>query len=109
MQISNEEAYEKWKANNTDGYGQGILRYAETWANLMEAAVENGAEVKDVAEKLSHEADTEGITGYMYGSAVHILSQCWEHGETLRKWHNKEYDHAGEGVVNPAVLTIKPK
>jgi len=47
-----------------------------------------------------------GITGFMYGCAVNLLSQCWKHGEELRKWHNKEYGHEGDGVVNPAVFTI---
>ena len=42
----------------------------------------------------------------MYGCAVSILSQCWKYGEELRKWHNKEYNYDGDGVVNPAVLTI---
>lgn len=26
--------------------------------------------------------------------------------EELRKWHNKEYNYEGDGVVNPAILTI---
>ena len=54
-------------------------------------------------------ADTEGITGFMYGCAVNILSQCWEYGEVLRKWHNKEYDYEGDGVVNPAIMTVRVK
>ena len=58
------------------------------------------------AEKCSHDADTDGITGFMYGAAVSILSNHWKYGELLRKWHNKEYGHEGDGVVNPAVLTI---
>lgn len=58
----------------------------------------------DNADRLSREADTEGITGFMYGCAVSILSQCWEYGEYLRKWHNKEYDYDGKGVVNPALM-----
>ena len=60
--------------------------------------------IVDNADKLSHEADTEGITGYMYGCAVSILSQCWKYGEYLRKWHNKEYNYDGDGVVNPAIF-----
>ena len=59
------------------------------------------------ADRLSHEADTEGITGFMYGCAVSILSQYWEYGEELRKWHNKEYNYDGKGVVNPAIMTIR--
>lgn len=42
----------------------------------------------------------------MYGCAISILSQCWEYGEFLRKWHNGEYNYDGNGVVNPAVLSI---
>ncbi len=61
----------------------------------------------DIAEKTSHAADNEGITGFMYGCAVSILAHCWKHGEELRKWHNGEYKYDGDGVVNPAILTIK--
>ena len=65
-----------------------------------------GDKIVDIADSTSHEADTEGITGFMYGCAVNALSQLWEYGEELRKWHNKEYNYDGEGVVNPAILTI---
>lgn len=109
MKVKDVQVYEDWKAKNTDPYGAGIFRYAENWANKMEEEIENGAKVKDIADRLSHETDTEGITGYMYGASVGILSQCWEHGEELRKWHNKEYDYEGNGVVNPAVITIQSK
>lgn len=89
MKLKDKEMYENWKAKNTDSYGAGIFRYAEKWANLMEVEIENGASVKDVAERLSHVADTEGITGYMYGASVSILLQCWEHGEDLKEWNKK--------------------
>lgn len=62
--------------------------------------------IVDNAKQLSHEADKEGISRFMYGVAVRILSQCWEYGEFLRKWHNKEYGYDGDGVVNPAVITV---
>lgn len=81
--------------------------------NSLKKKIDEVGEVKKTimenADHLSHEADTEGITGFMYGCAVNILSQCWEHGEELRKWHNKEYDYEGEGVVNPAILTVGKK
>ena len=63
--------------------------------------------IVDNADKLSYEADEEGITGFMYGCAVSILSQCWKYGELFRKWHNGEYNYDGDGVVNPAILRIK--
>lgn len=105
-----EEAYQKGLNNNSDSYGRAVYTFAERWAELMEkdiAEFENATKaITENAEKRSDEADTEGITGFMYGCAVSILSNCWEHGEILRKWHNKEYNYDGDGVVNPAILTI---
>jgi hypothetical protein len=75
----------------------------------MEGGIAAGKEIKDIASETSHLADTEGITGFMYGAAVSILAQCWIHGEELRKWHNGEYNYDGEGTVNPAILTISTK
>jgi hypothetical protein len=109
MKVKDIKVYEDWKAKNIDGYGACIFRYVERWADMMEKEIDNGAKIKDIADKLSHEADTEGITGFMYGASVNILSHCWEHGEELRKWHNKEYEYEGDGVVNPAILIVKAK
>lgn len=98
-----------WEKSNTDSYGGRIISYAKEWAKLMQIELNEGKELKDIAEKTSHEADYDGITGFMYGASVQVLTDCWKHGELLRKWHNKEYNHAGNGVVNPAILTIKTK
>lgn len=103
------EAFTKVKEKNTDEYGAGIVRYAELWARLMQSEIKDGITVAHVAKQASHDADIEGITGFMYGAAVSILSKCWKHGEELRRWHNGEYNHTGDGVVNPAVLTIGKK
>lgn len=108
-----EEKYQKGYNNNLDPYGHGVYTFAERWAELMEKDIEEcgGPTAAAIAnfEKRGHEADTEGITGFMYGCAVSILSDCWEYGEILRKWHNKEYGYEGDGVVNPAILTVSAK
>ena len=106
----------QYAANHDDIYGNGILRFASEWATRMEAALaaDPAKKVEDVAEQCSREADNEGITGFMYGAAVQVLSWCWVHGEKLRRWHNKdiqigdEGDKANEsgGVLNPAILNI---
>ena len=106
-----EQDYKDWLGKNIDPYGRGCFTYAERWAEMMENLIESSTDesmkvIIDNADRLSHEADTEGITGFMYGCAVSILSQCWKYGEELRKWHNKEYNYEGDGVVNPAVMTI---
>ena len=63
-----------------------------------------GETVAAAAERTRFEADTEGITGYMYNCAVAALSAFWQYGEELRCWHNQEYGYSGSGVVNTAVL-----
>jgi hypothetical protein len=109
VKVLDQKVYDDWKEKNSkDLYGAGIFQYVEKWANLMETRIANGELVKDIADETSRQADEGiGITGFMYGCAVSILSQCWEYGEALRKWHNKEYNYEGNGVVNPAILTVK--
>lgn len=109
------DAYDAWKANQSDDYSRAIFRYAEAWADAMEAAMAGGEALEACAERTSHAADTEGITGNMYGMAVAILAEAWEHGEALRQWHNltTQLAHEGEAanqkpgaVLNPARLRM---
>lgn len=102
----NPEALKSWEDANTDGYGLGIITYAKLWGRLMQYEIDRGAKLIDIASSTSHDVDIEGITGFMYGAAVRILSECWIYGEDLRKWHNKEYNHEGDGVVNPAIISV---
>lgn len=108
-----EKEYKGWYGKNNDPYGRACFTYAERWAELLEEKINNYDNIMncivDNADRLGREADTEGITGFMYGCAVSILSQCWEHGEYLRKWHNKEYGYDGDGVVNPAIIGVGVK
>ena len=114
MQTSDQALWDKSKASNTDPYGARILSYAEDWANLMEVAMAAGAKLEDVAKETGRKADHDGITGFMYGAAVSVLSRCWQHGEALRRWHNLdtqigkegEKANASGGVLNPALLNI---
>lgn len=99
---------------NSDPYGACTVRYAARWAHLMEVRLAGGEELPTIADTTSHEADREGVTGFMYGCAVSILAKVWKHGEQLRRWHNlktqirDEGERANEsgGVLNPALLTI---
>lgn len=110
-----EQEYAEYKAKNKDPYGGRVVSYSEDWANLMEARMANGEKIAQCAEPTSREADTDGITGFMYGRAVNGLAHFWEHGEALRLWHNlktqigTEGQKANEegGTLNPAILTIQ--
>jgi hypothetical protein len=114
MKIKNVELWEEYKKNNSEGYGKAIIDFAERWANLMEKEIEKGLLVDEMANRTSHEADTEGITGFMYGAAVQTLSGVWHWGEQLRHWHNLDTQIGNKGekankegkVLNPALLNI---
>ena len=95
------------KQNSSNFYDAGIMQYLERWASMMEKEIAGGATVAEAAQRTRYEADKGlGITGFMYGCAVKTLSEFWKYGEELRAWHNLQYDYAGEGVVNPAILEM---
>ena len=111
MQYSDKAAWQKSvRINSGDPYSKGVVDYARRWANRMEKAMKAGETLEACAGRTSHEANTNGITGFMYGAAVHTLAKCWKHGNQLRIWHNASYgvddEKAKGGTVNPAVLTI---
>lgn len=112
--LSDKAFWDECVAKNTDGYGSCTIRYAARWANYAEAALEKGEDFGHAVKRTSHDADLEGITGFMYGAAVSILAKCWYRGEELRRWHNldtqigTEGEKANEtgGTLNPALLSI---
>lgn len=112
FEISDQEKWDSWVKNNSDSYGGGCIRYAARWASTMDKLIAAGSKLEDIVKATSHVADTEGITGFMYGCAVTMLADCWTHGEQLRKWSNLDQQLENEGelanesgdVLNPALL-----
>ena len=111
-----EQEHAAYVAKNQDPYGSGVIRFSNRWAELMEDQLSTaGQNLKDIAQSASEAADTEGISGFMYGCAVSELAYFWQYGEELRRWHNlrTQIRHEGEkanesgGVLNPALLTIQ--
>jgi len=119
IRAGQEELWQKSLDVNTDPYGARIMSYAKDWAELMEKELSEGGEpaevIPRVAQATSLVADYDGITGYMHGAAVATLAGVWEHGEVLRRWHNKavqlgtEGDAANESgaVLNPDLITFQ--
>ena len=122
MQLKNRELWEESCRNNEnakiDTYGGCVNFAAQMWADMMEAAIANGATVESCAKDCFHETDKRlgrfGLTGFQYGCAVSILSAVWERGEELRRWHNLDTQVGSEGVranesggvLNPALLVV---
>lgn len=105
--------FERWWAINSDPYSRAAAQFAVTWAELMEKGMTvqlGDKEFSSLAAESSIAADTEGVTGAMYGAAVGALAHLWEHGDRLRRWHNARYgvleEQAKGGVVDPCMVTI---
>lgn len=111
MKIKNAVLWQEWITKNVDPYGAAVVEYAARWAEAMEAALVGELKVADVAKNAEPQ---HGITGFMYGMAVRILSDVWERGEELRIWHNLETQigtegeraNASGGVLNPAIISV---
>ena len=116
MKVRDWAKWDKYISVNKDPYGGACVSYARRWAELMETRMSEGDALEAIANETSHTTNIEGITGFMYGAAVEMLSQCWEHGEQLRLWHNLKTRLKKEGeaanakpgaVLNPALLSIE--
>lgn len=114
IEVANEVIWQEFKDKNKDPYDGAVVLYSERWARLMQVEIAEGRPLEEVAETTSHEADLEGITGFMYGAAVSTLAETWKHGEELRKWHNlktqigneEEKANKNGGVLNRALLKL---
>jgi hypothetical protein len=116
MELKDADGWKKANDANPPSkpYGHRVMTYAEDWANFMEREMAAGKTLEQCAELTSREADTDGITGFMYGAAVSTLAQVWKHGEALRRWHNlkTQIGHEGEranetgGTLNPPLPNI---
>jgi hypothetical protein len=113
LELKDDEAKAKWEQwveiNSHDSYSLDVVKYARRWAKYMQHLMtKHNKSVYQIAHNASHVTNIEGgVTGFMYGCAVAMLSECWKYGEELRFWHNKKWGREDcDGVVNPAVLTL---
>lgn len=119
MQVKDQKAYDEYKAKNAprgssfDNYVAEILAYTERWAELMQKQVpEDKPLTREIMDSTSHEADTSGITGYMYGAAARAISTHWIRGDEFRALYNSQYGDQGEeatkqkATINPAIVTF---
>jgi hypothetical protein len=106
-----------WREKNSaDPYGAGIFTAAEDWMAEMEIRIKGGdTDLDEIAEPSFREIN-DGYTGFMYGAAAKVISECWVYGEDFRKAHNRrntsdperaeEVNEKEGAVINPALITI---
>ena len=120
MQIKEgmQEEYEQYKKTNAGNpYSGRVVSYGEDWARLMEEGMGDGSILnKELMDRTSHAADTDGITGFMYGAAAKALAHFWVYGAAFQPVFNAQYMSKEKAealaakspgaTVNPAIVTV---
>jgi hypothetical protein len=56
----------------------------------MQAEIDKGKKLEDIADITSDEANTEDISVFMHSAAIYTLATCWKYGTQLLEWHEKQ-------------------
>lgn len=111
IELRNKRRWKQYVAANMDSCGSSIIRYAERWAKLMQVEMAAGAKLEDIAEKTSHDADNEGMSGLSHSAALVTLAHCWKHGDQLYKLlspsYQKDMSKAAKAVAFLKLATLE--
>ena len=71
------------RKNKNDTNSQIILRFALSWARVMQKTMIGGVLTEDIIEKAKLLVDIDGIKSYMFYPAKELLIWSWAYGEQL--------------------------
>ena len=117
MKLKNEKLWNDYVEKNQDSYGGCCVNVAIQVMELLDkdpTPLHSGYS-PDIHTphglicKADKDIDAGGITGFMAGSVAYMISGCHERGEEFRKAWNGDYGYEGEGVINPALVTVATK
>lgn len=107
MPIVDVDGWNKAVDANQDPYGGSAIIAARRVMELLDA--EPGEIDADKLMTRANDDTGAGLTGYLAGCVASIVSQVHSRGDEFRRSWNKPYGHEGDGVVNPAIMTIGKK
>lgn len=99
------------KNNSEDDYSNCAVNVAREAMRLLDDGNHEDFDADDIITEADRNLDA-GITGFMAGWIANVIVHCHSKGEEFKKSWNKRYalnkdDGNREGVINPALLTIK--
>lgn len=115
MKLKNKKLWEECVNNNTDEYSKCCVDVARKVMEILdedETPLQPGYSpdlntTHGIICKANAAIDEGSITGFMAGCVANMVSECHVRGEEFRKAWNGDYNYDGDGVVNPAVITIE--
>ena len=105
MPIVEQGKWEEWVNSNKSAYGKACVDVARRVMEILDGGKE--FEPNEIIGRASEEIKTGGITGFMAGCVAQMVSVCHSRGEDFRLQWNKHYGQEGDGVVNPAIITLE--
>ena len=110
MSIAKQEDWEKWVTQNTDPYGKSCVDVAREVMRLLDTPEYQDFDPHRIVCEADKNTKAGGITGFMAGCVAQMVSHCHSRGEEFKKKWNEQYDDKPrEGVINPAIVTLKEK
>lgn len=108
MPITKSAEWAKLVENNKDEYGKACVDVAREVMRLLDERPGDfdTHSIISEADKNASGADA-GITGFMACCVAQMVADCHSRGEEFRRKWNESYGASGEGVVNPAILTLE--
>ena len=111
--IIDKKGWEECVKNNQDGYGKSAVEVAREAMRLLDDGNHEKFDADDIITEADRNLDM-GITGFQSGWIANVIVHAHSKGEEFKKSWNKRYalnkdDENREGVINPALLTIKTK
>jgi len=108
MPIINKEKWDVYVKKNQNPYGKAAVDVAKEAMDLLDT---DKYEKLDT-HKLICDADIKSeLTGFLAGAVAQMVTECHSRGKEFQKiWnisHGIKKEEAEEGIVNPAILTIK--
>lgn len=77
-----------------------------TCTELVGIALDEGK----TPEEAMNETNGRNITGFMAGAVASAIAMYHFRGDEFKKWWNESWGRpSAEGVVNPAIMTLKTK
>ena len=107
MPITNKKKWDSYVLRNKDDtYSKCCVDVARQVMKILDE--ENDFDPNKIITQAEKDIEEQSITGFMAGTIASMVTHCHSRGEEFKKKWNKSYgEEKREGVINPAIITLK--
>ena len=106
MPVIDEVSWKKWEDVNSDPYDKCCVDVAREVMRLLDNQEDFDPYL--IITQADDNIKAGGITVFMAGCVAQMVVRCHSKGDEFKtKWNKQWDDKPHEGVINPAIMTIK--